>query len=84
MDVDLTNIGTHQHKILVVDQSYGDFSIKRGLADDATFETMLLDAVKNKDSDVLVKTHPDAMVGNGVRKGYYQGIKQRDNIFPIT
>ena len=54
------------------------------MADDNTFEIMLNDAIQNKDTDVLVKTHPDAMVGNGVRKGYYQGIKQKDNIFPIV
>jgi len=45
---------------------------------------MLNDAVNNKDADILVKTHPDAMVGNGVRKGYYQGIKQSENLYPIT
>ena len=70
-------------KVLVVDQSYGDFSIRCGLADDSTFERMLADAIaENPDSDILVKTHPDAMTGT--RKGYYDGLKESGNLFRVT
>ncbi len=49
-------------KVLVVDQSYGDFSISRGLADDDTFREMLEVATKeNPNADIIVKTHPDAL-----------------------
>ena len=70
-------------KVLVVDQSYGDFSIQRGWADDATFETMLSEAMaENPDADILVKTHPDTMTG--VRRGYYDSLREGDRVFRVT
>ena len=70
-------------KVLVVDQSYGDFSIKKGLANEATFEKMLNVAIsENPDCDIIVKTHPDTMTGN--RGGYFTQIKQRENVFKQT
>lgn len=73
-------------KVLVVDQSYGDFSIKRGLADDSTFSKMLEAAInENPDADILVKTHPDTIAGkSSVKKGYYQDLKEHDNIYRVT
>lgn len=73
-------------KVLVVDQSYGDFSIKRGLADDSTFAQMLDAAIaENPDADILVKTHPDTLAGKkGEKKGYYQDIAEHDNIYKVT
>ena len=70
-------------KILVVDQSYGDFSIKQGLADDNTFAEMLEAAIKeNPDADIIIKTHPDA-IAPGTKKplGYYSTIVEHDNIY---
>jgi capsular polysaccharide export protein len=70
-------------KVLVVDQSYGDMSISKGLGSDETFENMLECAIKeNPDADIIVKTHPDTMTGN--RGGYYTGLKQHDNIYTQT
>ena len=70
-------------KVLVVDQSYGDMSIAKGLADDYTFENMLECAIKeNPDADIIVKTHPDTM--SGTRGGYYTGLKPHDNIYTQT
>jgi capsular polysaccharide export protein len=70
-------------KVLVVDQSYGDMSIAKGLGSDETFEQMLECAIKeNPDADIIVKTHPDTMTGN--RGGYYTGLKQHDNIYTQT
>lgn len=76
-------IGTHAHKVLVVDQSYGDFSIQKGLATDQTFEKMLQCAIKeNPDADILVKTHPDTMTGH--RSGYYSSLKESNNVYKVT
>lgn len=73
-------------KVLVVDQSYGDFSISRGLADAETFKRMLWAAIKeNPDADILVKTHPDTLAGKkGEKKGYYQDVVEHGNVYKIT
>ena len=72
-----------RRKVLVVDQSYGDFAIRNGWADDSTFKRMLADAVRdNPDADVIVKTHPDTMTGR--RKGYYDSLKEQGNVFRAT
>lgn len=69
-------------KVLVVDQSYGDMSIAKGLADENTFKEMLECAIKeNPDADIIVKTHPDTIAGAG---GYYKGLKAHDNIYTQT
>lgn len=69
-------------KVLVVDQSYGDMSITKGLADENTFKEMLECAIKeNPNADIIVKTHPDTMAGAG---GYYTGLKEHGNIYTQT
>lgn len=72
-------------KILVVDQSFGDNSIKKGLASVATFEEMLEAAIlENPDADIIIKTHPDTKTGR--RTGYYNDmdISNRKNIYFYT
>lgn len=70
-------------KVLVVDQSYGDYAVRKGWADDSTFARMLADAERdNPGADVLVKTHPDTMTGR--RKGYYDGLKEHGNVVRVT
>lgn len=70
-------------KILVVDQSYGDWSITKGGGSEEVFKIMLQKAIDdNPDADIIVKTHPDTMSGN--RGGYYTGLKQHENIYPMT
>lgn len=73
-------------KVLVVDQSYGDFSIKLGMSNDNTFKNMLDAAIReNPDADILVKTHPDTLAGKKAdKKGYYQDLKEHDNIYKVT
>lgn len=67
-------------KVLVVDQSCGDNSIKKGLASLSTFEKMLNCAIKeNPDADIIIKTHPDTKTG--ARTGYYSNIEQKENIY---
>lgn len=69
-------------KVLVVDQSYGDAAIQKGLASEATFDQMLADAIKeNPDADIIVKTHPDTKAG---AKGYLTNTKQQDNVYPMV
>jgi len=69
-------------KVLVVDQSYGDMSIEKGLANDTTFKEMLQSAIsENPDADIIIKTHPDTIAGRG---GYYKGYKAHDNIYTQT
>lgn len=71
-------------KVLVVDQSYGDFSILKGGANDETFKIMLETAIKeNPDADIIIKTHPDAICGKK-KISYYSDVKIGENIFKIT
>lgn len=69
-------------KILVVDQSYGDMSILKGLGSEKVFKNMLEAAIKeNPQADIIVKTHPDTIVGMG---GYYTKLKAKNNIYLQT
>ena len=70
-------------KVLVVDQSYGDYAIRKEWADDSTFARMLDDAInENPDADILVKTHPDTMTG--AKRGYYDSVKEEGRVFRVT
>lgn len=70
-------------KVLVVDQSFGDWSITKGGGSEDVFKNMLKKAIdENPNADIIVKTHPDTM--SGTRGGYYTGLKQHDNIYPMT
>lgn len=67
-------------KVLVVDQSYGDMSIIRGLADESTFRKMLETAIKeNPDADIIVKTHPDTIAGK--KGGYFTHLEEKGNLY---
>ena len=71
-------------KVLVVDQSYGDMSITKGLANEQTFKNMLNTAIiENPDADIIIKTHPDTIARKG-KGGYYTGLKNHDNIYTQT
>jgi capsular polysaccharide export protein len=73
-------------KILVIDQSYNDYSIIKGMANDKTFEYMLNTAIKdNPGADIIIKTHPDAIGDLSLKqKCYYQNIESKDNIYRLT
>jgi capsular polysaccharide export protein len=50
--------------VLVVDQTFGDLSIRHGQADADSFQAMLTAALANHpDSTILIKTHPDVAAG---------------------
>lgn len=72
-------------KVLVVDQSYGDFSISRGCASEQTFIDMLDAAIyENQDADVIVKTHPDTIAGaRKAKAGYYSDLVPHGNVYKV-
>ena len=81
------SIGSAGHpKVLVVDQSYGDFSIAKGLANENTFREMLQTAIReNPTADIIIKTHPDTLASGSQRKrGYYGGCQQKGNVYTFT
>ena len=56
-------------RVLVLDQTVGDASVALGGADEATFRTMLNEALAAYPlSHVWVKTHPDVIAGK--KRGY--------------
>lgn len=57
-------------KVLVVDQTFGDKSIAHGMATDGMFKDMLKAALEeNPTSLMIVKVHPDVMIGT--KQGHY-------------
>lgn len=77
-------------KILVVDQTRGDAAIECGLADDASFTTMLAAARnENPGATLYIKTHPE--VSRGDKQGYFSDVNSdaetillRDAINPLS
>ncbi|MEZ4445553.1 MAG: hypothetical protein R3B72_41140 [Polyangiaceae bacterium] len=58
-------------RVLVVDQTAGDLSVARGLADATSFRRMLEAALdENPGAEVVVKTHPDVLAGK--KRGYLE------------
>ncbi|WP_110689376.1 capsular polysaccharide export protein, LipB/KpsS family [Salinicola endophyticus] len=64
------SIGTPgRKKVLLVDQRKGDQSVEKGLANETSFNQMLLDAINDRSNcDIIIKQHPDS-IGGG--KGSY-------------
>ena len=57
--------------VLVVDQTFGDASIRHGAADEQSFQRMLQAALdENPDCTVVVKTHPDVFTRG--KRGYFE------------
>lgn len=56
-------------RVLVIDQTMGDVSVRLGGADHARFGAMLEAAlIENPDAEIWVKTHPDVL--SGKKSGY--------------
>lgn len=67
-------------KVLVVDQTFGDKSIVHGMANDAMFKEMLDDALaENPTALVIVKVHPDVVVGTKLGHFDMRDIATRDS-----
>jgi len=76
--VDLGDCGGRA-RVLVVDQTRGDLSVTRGLADAASFEAMLRAAIsENPDAEILVKVHPDVLAG--AKRGYLPRLAARERV----
>lgn len=61
-------------RVLIVDQTVGDASVKYGLADAGTFMQMIAAARRdNPDAMLYVKTHPE--VSNGSKRGYLSSLR---------
>ncbi len=63
-------------RVLVIDQTFGDVSVRLGGADAATFERMLaLALADNPDAEIWVKVHPDVL--SGKKQGYLGAMAQQ-------
>lgn len=47
--------------ILIIDQKFGDASIKYGKASEKTYEKMFFEAYSHKDYKIIMKMHPDSI-----------------------
>src|SRR5690606_11300189 len=62
--------------VLVVDQTFGDASVKYGHADASSFDTMLKSALeKFPGHRIVLKTHPDVVAGR--KLGYFSRSEER-------
>ena len=74
-----------KQKILVIDQTVGDYSITKGLANNDTFNQMLESAIKdNPNADIIIKTHPDTIAKNDKSTGYYSNLESTDSVYVFT
>lgn len=67
-------------RVLVVDQTKGDASVRDGFGDQQTFQSMLDAALnENPNAEIWIKTHPDVLTGK--KQGYfsYQSINNTDS-----
>lgn len=63
-----------QPRVLVVDQTFGDMSVRYGAANEQTFAHMLQAAIdENPSAQVIVKTHPE--VSSGRKRGYLSHVQ---------
>lgn len=70
-------------KVLVVDQTLGDQSIQFGMANDGMFAEMLEAALEeNPTALVLVKIHPDVLVGT--KQGHFDVERQMDRVLFVA
>ncbi|MBI2897123.1 MAG: capsular polysaccharide biosynthesis protein [Deltaproteobacteria bacterium] len=65
------DLGPPRRRVLVVDQTAGDLSVRCGLSDASTFGAMLAAALgENPDAEIVIKTHPDVLAG--AKRGYLE------------
>lgn len=70
-------------KILVVDQTAGDMSLKYGLVDERSAAAMLEAALaEHPDAQILLKTHPDVLAGK--KQGCFPVALQHPRIHWVT
>ena len=70
-------------KVLVVDQTFGDKSIKHGMASDDMFRTMMETALEeNPTALVIVKIHPDVLLGT--KSGHFDVERVFDRVLFVA
>ncbi|WP_226645197.1 capsular polysaccharide biosynthesis protein [Microbulbifer variabilis] len=70
-------LADNRSAVLVVDQTYGDTSIRAGLASESHFHQMLRSAIsENPDAEIIVKIHPDVI--SGKKRGYLQALAEQE------
>lgn len=77
---ELPALSAGQKRILLVDQTAGDASVAGAGADESSFQRML-DWACASGAQVLIKTHPDVLLG---KKQGYLGLSQGKNIHVLT
>jgi capsular polysaccharide export protein len=66
-------------RVLVIDQTFGDVSVRLGGADGTTFRLMLEAALaENPDAEIWVKLHPDVL--SGKKPGYLGTLAQEAGV----
>ncbi|MCS7200052.1 MAG: hypothetical protein N2327_06280 [Caldimicrobium sp.] len=78
-----------KERILLVDQTYGDYSVTLGLADESSFYKMVQYTLEHyPTADIYIKLHPRVLTGE--KRGYLHKVKNggrikviRDNYNPI-
>ncbi|WP_444921212.1 capsular polysaccharide biosynthesis protein [Microbulbifer sp. CnH-101-G] len=69
-------IADNRSAVLVVDQTFGDTSIRAGLASESHFHQMLRSAIsENPGAEIIVKIHPDVI--SGKKRGYLQALAEQ-------
>ncbi len=80
---DITLKPTTKKRILIVDQTAGDLSIRHGHARGESFIQMLNAAIaEHPDAEILVKMHPDVIAGK--KQGHLSQTKQYSQIHFLT
>ncbi|WP_368300142.1 capsular polysaccharide biosynthesis protein [Kluyvera sichuanensis] len=70
---------TGKEIVLVIDQTFGDISVKLGGADEHQFATMLSSACReHPQAEIWVKTHPDVL--SGKKRGYFNALPANPRI----
>ncbi|MCZ7681940.1 MAG: hypothetical protein M5U28_25370 [Sandaracinaceae bacterium] len=68
-----------RRRVLVVDQTAGDLSVRLGLCAPGAFDAMLAAALdEHPGAEILVKTHPD--VARGARRGCFSELRPSDRV----
>ncbi len=80
-DIKLRDIGSP--RVLIVDQTKGDLSVRHGMADGDRFELMLNEALlHHPDAEIIVKIHPDVLAGS--KQGHLLNSAYNERIRVLT